>query len=123
MIPLLGKVAAGQPIEHRKHQERIEVPLSMLKGAGPYFALQVSGDSMMGEGIWDGDYVVIRQQETANNGDIVVAEIGDEATIKRIYKKKNTIELHSANPKYKPIIVNEHTPLKIAGIYRGLIRY
>jgi repressor LexA len=123
LIPLLGKVAAGQPLENKKYNERIEVPLTMLKGPGPHFALQVAGDSMIGEGILDGDYVVIREQTSADNGDIVVAQIDEEATIKRFYKKKNSIELHSANAKYKPIIVNNEQNFKIAGIYRGLIRY
>jgi len=123
LIPLLGKVAAGRPIENRKHNERIEVPTTMMKSAGEYFALQVSGDSMIGEGILDGDYVIIRQQSTANSGDIVVAEIDDEATIKRFYKKKDHVELHSANPIYKPILVEAGRLLRIAGIYCGLIRY
>lgn len=123
LIPLLGKVAAGSPLEHRKHEERIEVPLSMLKGTGPYFALQVSGDSMIDEGILDGDYVIIKEQQDAQNGDIVVAEIESEATIKRYFKKKSHIELHSANSKYKPIIVNGGISFKISGVYRGLIRH
>ncbi len=123
LIPLLGKVAAGQPLEHRKYEERIEVPLSMLKGSGPYFALQVSGDSMIDEGILDGDYVIIKEQQDAQNGDIVVAEIESEATIKRYYKKKSHIELHSANSKYKPIIVDNDISFKISGVYRGLIRH
>lgn len=123
LIPLLGKVAAGAPLEHKKYDERIEVPLAMLKGAGSYFALQVSGQSMIGEGILDGDYVIIRQQDTANNGDIVVAEIDYEATIKKFFKKKNQVELHSANPEFKPIIVEDRMSFKISGIYLGLIRY
>jgi repressor LexA len=123
LIPLLGKVAAGAPLEHRKYDERIEVPLAMLKGAGSYFALQVSGQSMIGEGILDGDYVIIRQQETANNGEIVVAELDYEATIKKFFKKKNRIELHSANPEFKPILVEDQMSFKISGIYLGLIRY
>lgn len=123
LIPLLGKVAAGVPLEHKKYDERIEVPLAMLKGPGSYFALQVSGQSMIGEGILDGDYVIIRQQETANNGEIVVAELDYEATIKKYFKKKNRIELHSANPEFKPILVQENIPFKISGIYLGLIRY
>jgi repressor LexA len=123
LIPLLGKVAAGVPLEHKKYDERIEVPLAMLKGPGSYFALQVSGQSMIGEGILDGDYVIIRQQETANNGEIVVAELDYEATIKKYFKKKNRVELHSANPEFKPILVEENIPFKISGIYLGLIRY
>lgn len=122
-LPLLGKVAAGVPIEHKKFDEKIEVPISMLRSSGSYFALQVSGDSMIGEGILDGDYVVIRKQTTATNGDIVVAEVGEEATIKRYYKKKDHVELHSANPKYKPIILNEQAQLRIVGVWYGLIRY
>jgi repressor LexA len=122
-IPLLGVVAAGLPLENKKHNEKIEVPQVMMKGAGSYFALKVSGDSMINEGILEGDLVIIREQPTANNGDIVVAEIENEATIKRFFKKKNHIELHSANPKYKPIIVDETQPLKIAGIFCGLLRY
>lgn len=123
LIPLLGKVAAGVPLEHKKYNERIEVPLAMLKGPGSYFALQVSGQSMIGEGILDGDYVIIRQQETANNGEIVVAELDYEATIKKYFKKKNRIELHSANPEFQPIMVDGDKPFKISGIYLGLIRY
>ena len=122
-IPLLGKVAAGLPIDSKKHHEKIEIPQVMMKTAGNYFALEVSGDSMIDEGILDGDLVIIREQPTANNGDIVIAEIEDEATIKRFFKKKSWIELHSANPKYKPILVDETRRLKISGIFCGLIRY
>ena len=74
-LPLLGKVAAGLPIEHKKYDEHIEVPVSMIGGAGTYFALQVQGDSMIGEGILDGDFVVVRKQSTANNGDILKRKI------------------------------------------------
>jgi repressor LexA len=123
LIPLLGKVAAGVPIDSKKHNEKVEVPQVMMKSAGSYFALEVSGDSMIDEGILDGDLVIIREQPTANNGDIIVAEIEDEATIKRFFKKKNVIELVSANPKYKPIIVDETKRLKISGIFCGLLRY
>jgi repressor LexA len=123
LIPLLGKVAAGRPLEHKKHDERIEVPLTMLKGSGPYYALQVSGDSMVDEGILDGDLVIIKEQSDAENGEIVVAEIENEATIKRYFKKRNHVELHSANPNYKPIIIEKDTVFKISGVYRGLIRH
>ncbi len=123
LIPLLGKVAAGKPIENRKFGERIEVPRVMLKGAGAFFALQVAGESMIGEGILDGDFVVIKEQSSANNGDIIVAEVDDEATIKRFYKKRSHIELHSANPNFKPILIAEDIAFRIAGIFCGLIRY
>lgn len=122
LLPILGKVAAGRPLDFKKSDEHLEVPSFMIKGPGPYFVLQVSGDSMIGECIQDGDFVVIREQKNANNGDIVVAEIEDGATIKRFYKKKSHIELHSANEKYKPIIVDTMAQLRLAGVYRGLIR-
>jgi repressor LexA len=122
LLPILGKVAAGQPLDFKKADEHLEVPSFMMKGPGPYFVLQVSGDSMIGECIQDGDYVIIREQHSAVNGDIVVAEIDDGATIKRFYKKRSHIELHSANEKYKPIVVNETDQLRIAGIYCGLLR-
>jgi len=123
LIPLLGQVAAGRPLERVKFDERLEVPLKMLKGAGPFFALEVVGDSMIGEGIIEGDYVVIREQKTAQNGDLIVAEIDNEATLKRFFKKKNFVELHAANPKYKPIRVEASQELRIAGIFHGLLRY
>lgn len=122
LLPVLGKVAAGQPIDFKKADEHVEVPSFMIKGPGPYFVLQVSGDSMIGECIQDGDYVIIRQQKNANQGDIVVAEIDDSATIKRFYKKRTHIQLHSANEKYKPIIVNDSAQLRIAGVFCGLLR-
>ncbi len=122
VLPVLGKVAAGLPIDFKKYDERIEVPGFMVKGPGTHFVLQVSGDSMINEGILDGDFVIIREQKIANNGDIVVAELDDSATIKRFYRKKNQVELHSANEKYKPILINEDQSLRISGIYCGLLR-
>lgn len=122
LLPVLGKVAAGAPLEFKKTDEHLEVPSFMIKGPGPYFVLQVAGDSMIGECIQDGDYVIVREQKTAENGDIIVAEIEESATIKRFYKKRSHIELHSANEKYKPIIVNEMDQLRISGIYCGLLR-
>lgn len=121
-IPLLGKVAAGEPIQYLKFDEKISIPQDMLKARGEYFALQVMGDSMINEGILEDDYVIIQKQETADNGQIVVALIDNEATIKHFYKKKTHIELHSANAKYRPIVVKPPMEFKIAGIFRGLIR-
>ncbi len=102
-VPLLGKVAAGRPIQYHKYNEKLEIPMHMLSGTGRFFALQVLGDSMIDEGILEDDYVVIKEQETAENGQVVVAMVDNEATIKRFYKKKGMIELHSANEKYKPL--------------------
>ncbi len=122
-IPLLGKVAAGFPIEYLKNGEQIEVPSLMIKTPGDYFALQVSGDSMIDEGILDGDLVVVRKESSAENGKIIVASIDNESTIKRFFKKRNTIELHSANPKYQPLIVGPHQQFRIEGLYLGLMRF
>jgi repressor LexA len=122
-VPLLGKVAAGRPIQYQKFDEKIDIPKSMVTGnMGNFFALQVLGDSMIDEGILEDDYVIVQKQESANNGQIVVALLDDEATIKHFYKKKSQIELHSANTKYAPIIVKPQQDFKIAGILRGLIR-
>ncbi|OQW49134.1 MAG: hypothetical protein A4S09_03465 [Proteobacteria bacterium SG_bin7] len=122
-VPLLGKVAAGLPIEHNINDEFIEVPTTMLKKGHSHFALMVKGDSMVDIGIVEGDYVVIRQQTTANtNGQIIVAQINNEAVIKRYFKKKGVIELHSENPKYKPIIIDPEDDFKILGVFVGLIR-
>lgn len=121
-VPLMGKVAAGKPLEHHTHDEYIEIPERMRKVGGD-FVLQVHGDSMIEEGILDGDYVVIKKANDASSGEIVVAVIDTGATIKTFFKKKNIIELHSANPKYKPIVIKEDHDFRIEGIYCGLIRY
>ncbi len=122
-VPLLGRVAAGRPIEHTKVQEHVDVPEAMIKGGGQYFALEVIGDSMINEGILEGDIVVIRKKDSADNGQIVVAMIDNEATIKRFYKKRSGFELHSANEKYAPILVKPEQNFHIEGIFCGLIRY
>ncbi len=121
-LPLLGRVAAGRPIETMLHNETVDVPISMLTPSGDFFALQVKGDSMINDGIMEDDIVVIRKQITAFNGQTVVALIDNEATIKCFFKKKDGIELHSANPKYKPIIVKPNQSFSIEGILHGLIR-
>lgn len=122
-LPLLGKVAAGRPLESIKHNERIEVPPSMMKGRGEFFTLQVSGDSMKDEGILDGDYIVVKKKSTADNGQIVIAFINEGATLKRFYRHSNRIELRSANSQYKPIFVSPHEEFRIAGHYCGLLRF
>ncbi len=122
-LPVLGKVAAGRPLEHLKSEEKIEIPPNMRKGPGSYYALQVVGDSMINEGILEDDYVVIKRQADAENGQIVVALIDNEATIKRFFKKKGRIELISANEKYAPIVVEDSKTFSIAGVFCGLIRF
>ncbi|MBT5093904.1 MAG: transcriptional repressor LexA [Halobacteriovoraceae bacterium] len=122
-IPLLGKVAAGIPIEALEDpEETIPVPLHMLSGDSRYFALKVEGDSMIDEGIFQDDIVVCKGQETAHTGQTVVAVIDGEATVKNFYKKKGIIELHPANSTMQPIIVDGSLPFKIAGVLVGLIR-
>jgi SOS regulatory protein LexA len=107
-IPLAGLIAAGEPIEAIEQTETITVPKSMLSPNGEHYALKVKGNSMIDEGIFDNDIVVIRKQEVADNGTIVVALInGNEATLKKIYKEKNGFRLQPANPKLKPIFVKE----------------
>jgi len=107
-IPLLGYIAGGEPIEAISNPEPIKVPQSMLSKSGLHYALKVKGNSMMDEAIYDGDTVIIRRQETATNGQKVVALInGSEATLKKIYKEKNDFRLQPANSSMKPIFVRE----------------
>lgn len=105
-IPMKGYIAAGSPIEVFEQYETITVPRANLSGAGEHFALKVQGNSMIDEGIFNGDTVVIRKQNTANNGETIVAIInGNEATLKKIYKFQTGFRLQPANPEMKPIFV------------------
>ena len=107
-IPLLGTIAAGQPIEAIEDKETIKVPKSQLSKSGEHFALKVSGNSMINEGVSDGDIVVIRKQPSAENGEMVVALLNDnEVTLKKIYKEKGGFRLQPANPTLKPIFTKE----------------
>jgi len=107
-IPLLGVIAAGEPIEAIENPEIIKIPKSQLSKAGEHYALRVQGNSMIDEGIFDGDIVVIRKQPDAENGETVVALINDnEVTLKKIYKEKNGFRLQPANPNLKPIFTKE----------------
>ena len=119
-IPLHGKVAAGNPIEALEGIETIEVPSSMI-GTGNHYALTVSGESMIEDGILDGDLIVIKEKSNATNGETVVAVIDNEATVKKYYKKNNKIELHPANSSMSPIIV-DRGDFNIKGIVVGLYR-
>jgi len=107
-IPLLGYITAGEPIEAVSNPEPLSVPQTMLSKGGLHYALKVKGNSMIDEGIYDGDTVIIRRQEIATNGQKVVALInGNEATLKKIYKEKNGFRLQPANSSMKPIFVRE----------------
>jgi len=120
-LPLLGRVAAGKPIEAVEDVTAIEVPPSMV-GAGDYFVLQVKGDSMEEDGILEGDFVVVRKQPTAEKGETVVALMNNEATLKRYYKNKDGVELRPCHAGMEAIRVKTGD-LKIEGKVVGVIRY
>ena len=121
-LPLLGKIAAGTPIEAiQQNDASVDVPKEMMP-IGESYALTVEGESMINEGIHDGDTVLIKKTNIADNGDIVVALIDDhEATLKRIRKKGQSIALESANPIYETRILSAHR-VKIQGKLIGLLR-
>jgi len=105
-IPFVGFIAAGEPIEAIEEHEEVAIPSNMVPSTGEHFALGVKGDSMIDEGIFDGDTVIIKKQSTAENGETVVALInGNEVTLKKIFKEKNRIRLQPANPNLKPLYV------------------
>lgn len=122
-VPLIGRIAAGAPIEALENGPAlIGVPSMMLSSTGEHYALEVKGDSMIEAGIHDGDIVVIRRQQTAENGDIVVALIDDsEATLKRLRRKGGAIALEAANPAYGTRLYRTDQ-VKIQGRMVGLIR-
>jgi len=119
----VGNVAAGTPIWAEQNiQGSFMIDREFVPGE-EVFSLRVKGDSMIDAGIYDGDYVLVRKQETANSGDVVVAQIGDEATVKRFYPEKRRVRLEPANSEYGPIIVDYNTPgFNIAGKVIGLLR-
>lgn len=119
-VALLGYVAAGRPIEPFPDEERIEVPASLL-GKGEHFVLRVRGDSMIEDGIRDGDYVVVARRETAQNGQTVVALVRGEATLKRYYAEGSRIRLQPANALMKPLTVDARD-VTVQGVVTGLIR-
>ena len=121
-IPLLGLVAAGQPIEAILAHETVSAPKSMI-GRGRMFALRVRGDSMIDENIQDNDIIIVSSQETAENGQMVVALIdGNYATVKKFYREPDFIRLEPANPQFKPIFIKTPGRLQVQGVVRGLIR-
>ncbi|HHB80802.1 MAG TPA: transcriptional repressor LexA, partial [Aliiroseovarius sp.] len=122
-LPLLGRIAAGQPIEAiTDGASRVSVPQQMLGGRGNHYALEVKGDSMINAGINNGDIVVIRESSTADNGDIVVAQVdGYEATLKRYRKQGDMIALEAANPAFETRLLREGQ-VKVQGKLVGLIR-
>ena len=121
-IPLLGLVAAGQPIEAILTHETVSAPKNMV-GRGRMFALRVRGDSMIDENIQDNDIIIVSSQQTAENGQMVVALIdGNYATVKKFYRESDFIRLEPANPQFKPIFIKTPGRLQLQGVVRGLIR-
>ena len=120
-LPLVGIVAAGQPVEALPLPDAIEVPSSM---AGPgNVVYEVRGDSMVEMGIMDGDFVAVHPQPVAENGQTVIAEVNGAITIKKYLKKKDHIELHPANVSMKPIIVTPEDDFHIRGVLVGCMRF
>ena len=123
-LPLLGTVAAGEPVEAIEQQEQIAVPEDMVVGApGTHYVLRVRGDSMIDEQIRDGDYVIVRSRDTAHNGEMVIALVdGDAATVKKFYREAGAVvRLQPANPDLKPMFF-EADRVTVQGIVVGVIR-
>ncbi|MDZ5253274.1 transcriptional repressor LexA [Clostridium sp. LIBA-8841] len=120
-IPIIGKVTAGMPILATENiEDMFQIPINYVKHNNELFILKVTGDSMIECGILDGDLAIIEQKNIASNGDIVVALIENEATIKRFFKENGFIRLQPENKNYEPIIVPDCSVLgKLVGIYRA----
>ncbi|VTQ57872.1 transcriptional repressor LexA [Clostridium perfringens] len=120
-IPIVGKVTAGMPILATENiEDMFQIPINYVKHNNDLFILKVTGDSMIEAGILDGDLAIIEQKNVATNGDIVVALIENEATIKRFFKENGFIRLQPENKNYEPIIVEDCSILgKLVGIYRA----
>ena len=119
-LPLLGLIAAGYPLEVFENTESVEVPSSFVHRGN--YVLKVNGASMQGDGILDGDLVIIKKTETANNGDTVVAYVNDEATLKEYHRTNKIIELHPKNADFNIIKISKNDDFRIGGIVLGVIR-
>ena len=121
-LPLIGRVAAGSPILAQEHVDQTYYVENSLFQTQPDYLLKVRGMSMRDAGIMDGDLLAVQATREAKNGQIVVARIGDEVTVKRFKRNKDLIELHPENPDYQTIIVEPGEPFEIEGLAVGLIR-
>lgn len=129
-IPVLGRIQAGEPVlAEESIEDHVAIDSNWLgRGVTPggrdHFALRVRGESMLKAGIIEGDYVIVRQQQTATNGDIVVALLGEEATVKRFYLENNRVRLQPENDSMQPILVPSDSPCSIVGkvvaVFRNL---
>jgi repressor LexA len=121
-LPFLGRIAAGRPIEAVVGDETLTVPAALFGARiDDHFVLRVAGESMIGEGIHDGDWVVVERRERAQQGEMVVALVGDEVTLKRFYPEGAVVRLQPSNPAMEPIRV-QAADLRIQGIVVGLMR-
>lgn len=121
-IPVLGRVAAGQPILAEENMSGSLDMQDLFGETSNLFALQVRGDSMIDAGILEGDYVIVRKQDDARAGEIVVGLLEDEATVKYYQPRRGHIELVAANEKYEPIVVGKDESFRILGTVRGVVR-
>jgi repressor LexA len=119
-IPLIGRVMAGKPVEVFEDHEPILVPPMLLR-SGTHFVMEVRGDSMIDDGIREGDLVIVQQQVAPNNGDTVVAVVHGEATIKRFYRRGSVVELRPANAQMTALRVDAQD-IEVKGVVAGLIR-
>jgi repressor LexA len=123
-VPVIGRVAAGVPITAIENFDgNLLVDKNFLRGRDTHFALKVKGDSMIDDGIFEGDYVIVSPETEAKNDEIIVARIGDEATVKRFQAKAGHIQLIPANTKYKPITVNDVDNFAVIGKVVGVMRW
>ncbi len=119
-LPLVGRVMAGKPVEVFEHPETIQVPPWLLRG-GTHFVMEVRGDSMIDDGIREGDLVIVQQQVAPNTGDTVMAVVHGEATIKRFFRRGAMMELRPANAHMAPLQVDA-PDVEVKGVVAGLIR-
>jgi len=123
-IPVVGRVAAGSPILAMENIEgSVIIDPAFIKNAEDAFALRVSGDSMINAGIFENDLVIVSPNEKGINGDVIVAMLDDEVTVKTLEKKENKIRLIPENDNYKPIEINRNNEFSIVGKVKGVVRW
>jgi repressor LexA len=120
-LPFFGRIAAGRPVEAIPGRERLAVPSHLLGRSGEHYVLEVVGDSMIEEGIHDGDLVVVQHRQEAQSGEMVVALVGEEATLKRIFPEGEEVRLQPSNPRLEPLRVKA-TEVTVQGVVVGLMR-
>jgi repressor LexA len=122
VLPFLGYVSAGRPIEAVSNTESLRIPDDLVAGLGPYYVLRVQGESMIDDHIADGDYVIVESREQAQNGEMVVALIDSEnVTLKRFYKEGTNVRLQPANPNLDPLVLDA-SRVRIQGIVAAIMR-